>query len=121
MTPTIPEMPALEIDAHFRSTGWRPNADHLIERQIVWALLHAMAATHPDRTLLVFDGEENVACGDAQAAMEVIFNLDTAWLRMGRDWVMLIMGNGIDIISDYGVNPATEAAVEAAMAACGID
>ena len=119
-TPTIPPMPALEIDAHFRSTGWRPKADHLIERQIVWALLHTMTDTHPGRGIVVFDGEENVACGDAQAAMEIVFNLDTAWIRLGRSWVFLVMGNGIDIISDYGVNPATEAAVDAALAACGV-
>ena len=117
---TIPTMPELSVDAAAKARGWRPNADHLIERQIVWALLHTMIDTHPGRGIVVFDGDENVACGDPEAAMEVVFNLDTAWVRMGRSWVFLVMGNGIDIISDYGVNPATEAAVDAALAACNV-
>lgn len=117
---TIPTMPELSVDAAAKARGWRPNADHLIERRLAWALIHAMQDSYPDRSLVVFDGEENVACRDAEAAMEVIFNLDTAWLRMGRAWVMLILGNGIDMISDYGSTPATEAAVDAAEAACGL-
>lgn len=117
MTPTLPE---LKVDAEARARGWRPTADHLVERQIVWALLHTMQTAHPHCSLVVFDGEENVACPDPAAAMEEIFNLDTAWIRMGRAWVMLVMGNGADVISDYGVSPATEAAVHAAEVACGV-
>ncbi len=125
-TTTIPPMPALEIDRQLAalSAGRRPSAqrraDRQVERQIVWALLHCLQDAHPGRGIVVFDGEERVACADPKAAMEIVFNLDTAWVCLGRSWVCLITGNGADIISDCGANPATEAAIDAAKAACGM-
>ena len=120
MTTTIPAVPTLDVDSAAISRGWRPTAEHIVERQIVWALIHTMTEAHPGRSIVVYDGEENVSCGDPQAAMEVIFNLDEAGLRLGRAWVFLVLGNGVDVISDYGMTPATDAAVGAAMKATGL-
>jgi hypothetical protein len=121
MTATIPPMPRLDIDQTYRDGGWRPNADHIIERQIVWALLHCLVAEIPDQQLAVYDGEETVKCEDPKAAMELVFNLDEAVIRLGKRWVLLVLGNGQDVVADYGVNPKVEAAVNAAMVAVGLD
>lgn len=122
MTATIPPMPRLDIDQTYRDGGWRPNADQIIERQIAWALLNCLVAEFPDRGIVVYDGGEDVQCGaDPKAAMEAIFAVDEAVIRMGRQWVLLVMGNGEDVVSDYGVNPKVEAAINAAMAAVGLD
>jgi hypothetical protein len=58
---------------------------------------------------VVWDGEVEEPCSDAKSAMEFIFNLDEASVRFFRrghldaGWhgVLLVLGNGIDIISDW--------------------
>jgi hypothetical protein len=121
MNATIPAIPTLDVDTAHRSNGWKPNERNNTERKVVWALLHTMLEAHPGRSLAVFDGEETIRCETPRAAMEIIFNLDEATIRMGRSWVFLVIGNGMDIVSDYGLNPATESAVAAAMNFCGLD
>lgn len=113
--PTLPPVPKLQIDEQARSRGWRPSADHLVERQIAWHLLHNLLERFPDQTISIDDGEENTGCGrDPVAAMELIFNLDECTVRIGKsNWVLLVCGNGTDLVSDYGVNPVVEAAVDA--------
>jgi hypothetical protein len=113
---SIPPVPALAIDKYFRDAGYGPlSADQRIERQIAWTLLHNLASEFKGVELRV-DGE---ACkGDDRMlqAMELIFNLDEAVIRFGNPWVLLIVGNGKDIISDYGVNARTERAIDATTA-----
>ena len=121
MNTTISALPTLDVDTASRANGWKPNERTNTERRVVWALLHTMSEAHPGRSLFVFDGDEMIACETPRAAMEVIFNLDEATIRMGRSWVFLVIGNGMDIVSDYGINPATESAVAAAMTFCGLD
>jgi hypothetical protein len=129
MTTKIPPMPRLDIDQTYRSlkwpgilgVEWRPTADHIIERQIVWALLHCLIAEFPEAPLAVYDGGETIRCVDPTAAMEAIFAVDEAVIRLGRQWVCLVMGNGRDVVADYGVNPGVEAAVNAAMVAVGLE
>lgn len=119
MTTTIdiPAVPALAIDKHFRDAGHGPlTADQRMERQIAWTLLHYMAAEFWDVPLVIDDGVERVTCtADDRMlqAMELIFNLDNSVIRFGRSWVLLICGNGMDMISDYGVNEQTQRAVDA--------
>lgn len=79
-----------------------------IERRIVAALCAHML----DRGWTpanVFDGEETTKVTDAKSAMELIFNLDEASLRFRptdspsgkRHGVLLVLGNGEDIVSDW--------------------
>jgi hypothetical protein len=119
-TTCIPPVPALAIDKYFRDRGYGPlRADQRLERQIAWTLLHKLAAEFDGVTLEIDDSEEITACtGDDRftQAMELIFNLDEAIIRFGQSWVLLIVGNGEDIVSDYGVNERTQRAVDATTA-----
>jgi hypothetical protein len=85
--------------------GVRVDARGKIERRIVYNLLCYLVANgwalHG-----VFDGDDFTACADAQGAMELIFNLDEVSLRVGRDGgnehgVLLVLGNGEDVLSDW--------------------
>lgn len=53
----------------------------------------------------LFDGEEEIAVTDRIEALELAFNLDDCQLtfesRGEQDVVLLIFGNGTDVISDY--------------------
>ena len=120
---TVPPVPRLDIDEQFKARGWRPSARHLVERQIAWHLLHNLLERFPDESISIYDGDEDVPCGrDPVAAMELIFNLDESLVRIGgRNWVLLICGNGTDMVSDYGVNPTVEAAVDATSEQVGIE
>jgi hypothetical protein len=117
---SIPPVPALAIDKYFRDAGYGPlSADQRIERQIAWALLHNLTSEFKGVELRIDDREEVTACtGDDRItqAMELIFNLDEAVIRFGNAWVLLIVGNGTDLISDYGSNDRTERAIDATTA-----
>lgn len=101
------QVPELDIDKRMldryqRKVGVRGR----LERRIVANLIrHLDEAGFPVRA--VDDGEE---CTDVdlanpmKAAMELIFNLDDCivFFRPGvRNWVRLVLGNGIDIVSDW--------------------
>ena len=57
----------------------------------------------------IYDGETTTRVDNTKAAMELIFDLDEASLRFFStrltpdDWhgVLLVLGNGVDIISDW--------------------
>lgn len=114
---TIPPVPALAIDKYFRDAGYPPlTGDQRLERQIAWTLLHNMAAEYEGITMHIDDGDDDTDCvGESRMldAMELVFNLDEAVVRFGRAWVLLICGNGRDMISDYGSSDRTNRAVEA--------
>lgn len=80
------------------------NINGYMERAIVWNLCRYMAANgwHVN---VVDDGDDNIAVEDAKAAMELIFNLDQAWIGFKKDEAMheafLVLGNGEDIVSDW--------------------
>jgi hypothetical protein len=94
------------------------------ERRAVWALCHHMEergwSVHT-----VYDGEEETHVATPKDAMELIFNLDEASLRFyrtGHDatkWhgVLLILGNGEDIISDWNYSKGDPDGFNAAMEA----
>lgn len=114
---SIPPVPALAIDQQFRAAGYAPlSSRRQLERQIAWTLLHHLADEFDGVTLDIDDGDLVTRCkGDDRMlqAMELVFNLDTAIVRFGKAWVLLITGNGEDMISDYGSNERTERAVDA--------
>lgn len=96
------EVPDLDID---RRLGDRVHARGRLERRIVWRLCEHMLR-EGWAPVEVYDGEERVKVADAKSAMELIFNLDDAWLyfrsaHKRQHWVRLILGNGEDCISDY--------------------
>lgn len=100
------KVPDLDHDAYMLDRfGRKVSANGRIERRIVAAL---MAHLGPEGFSVrsVWDGEERTEVTTVKAAMELIFNLDEAHLNVGRDgekphWILLVLGNGQDIISDY--------------------
>lgn len=98
------EAPTLAIDALLFKDG-KVSANGKLERRIVANLLEFMA--HKGwKVSSVYDGEEETATADATAAMELIFNLDEVSVRFADQsekihGVLLVLGNGIDIIADW--------------------
>lgn len=108
---TVLQVPKLTVD------GDRTiHAQGIIERRVVWNLIAKLKAAG-FTAVAVYDGEDYTKTADAQAAMELIFNLDEASLRFVRTadadafaadpddvcehGVLLVGGNGEDIISDW--------------------
>ena len=87
--------------------GTKVSASGRVERRIVAGLIEHLILS--GFTLhSVFDGEEETSVSTAQEAMELIFNLDEASLRFYKEpnpdqWhgILLVVGNGEDIISDW--------------------
>lgn len=53
----------------------------------------------------VWDTEEEEAVNTTQNVLDIVFNLDEAWLLTAdRSWVRLSMGEGFDMICDYTVD-----------------
>ena len=83
------------------------NLERMIVQHVISDLLDA------GFSLGVNDGEETTLthCKDMVQIMQAMFSTDEDYLLVYRDfdqqhfsWVRLIHGNGIDIISDYGVS-----------------
>jgi hypothetical protein len=120
MRPTV-AVPELEIDAEMlRRHQHHVSANGRLERRIVAALVAHMTQ-HGWRPSTVYDGEETTEVTDAKSVMEVIFNLDESSLRFrkGRSehGVLLIGGNGIDMISDWNFHLGDADRFNAAMEA----
>jgi hypothetical protein len=78
-----------------------------LERRIVWNLLRHLKA-NGWRPVIVDDGEERHSVESPEAAMDAIFAVDDSSLIVKREGVhgkrhriVLIGGNGIDMISDH--------------------
>lgn len=110
----IMRVPTLDIDRKMLNKyGRKVSPNGRIERRIVAALIAHMEA-QDFLVTTVFDGEETTGVSGAKEAMELIFNLDEASLRFQyhkngdrkrpmfkQHGVLLILGNGEDIISDW--------------------
>ena len=79
-------------------------ASHPIEAGIARRVYNILAEAK-DPITEVFDGEEFVKVDSQREFLEVLFNLDEvkAFTASGG-WVMLINGEGWDMISDYTVS-----------------
>lgn len=99
------EAPALDIDALIYKD--RPmHAEAKLERRIV-ANLFAWLAFKGWNVVEVYDGGEDTKVSDAKAAMELVFNLDECRVYANnaegkQHSILLILGNGVDVIADWG-------------------
>lgn len=114
-------VPDLDHDAYMLAHHNRkvsPNGR--LERRIVAALCAHLGA-HGWIPHTVYDGEETTSVTNTKEAMELIFNLYEASLRFCKDdsvhGVLLICGNGIDIISDWNYSRDDKDGFNAAMEA----
>ena len=78
-----------------------------LERRVVWNLFQHLSAAGWHVTQ-VYDGDEFKQVHTVKGAMELIFDLDEVSVRFARGkgkgnehGVLLIMGNGVDIVSDW--------------------
>jgi hypothetical protein len=101
-------VPELEHDAMMaREFGQKVGERGRTERRVV-ATLCALMLERGWVPVAVWDGERLEKTTDAKSAMEFIFNLDEASLRFAKpsnpkNWhgVLLVLGNGEDIVSDW--------------------
>ena len=111
--------PALALDKILYKDGKIP--PHVVrERRIVWNLIqHLAAAGH--QVVEVFDGEEYARTPTPKDAMEVIFNLDEARVffmksrNPGKHGVYLVLGNDLDVVSDWSYSTNDPDGFDAAM------
>ena len=107
--------PALKINKLLYKDRSTP-AHVRLEQRIVWNLLLVLEKagfiSHA-----VNDGEEEIKALSKTTAMELLFNLDDAYLflshtsgeKLGsgalrRVWVRFVFGNGTEVISDYNAS-----------------
>lgn len=119
MTKSV-EVPELDHDAMMlQRFGHKVSPNGRLERRIVANLFaHMLAAGW--RPYAVDDGEEVTKVADAKAAMELIFDLDEvrvvfANAEGAKHTVLLVLGNGIDIITDWGFSEGDADGFNAAM------
>jgi hypothetical protein len=110
--------PALKIDALLFKA--RPMPPHCkLERRIVWNLLeHLRSKGFP--AIATFDGDDRERVRSSKGAMEFIFNLDEVSVRFkgnggSEHGVLLILGEGIDVINDWNYTEGDPDGFDAAM------
>lgn len=97
------------------------------ERSIVWNLCRHLRKQGFE-VKAVYDGEGYTKVSDVLAAMELIFNLDEASLRVEKPGfsehgILLILGNGndgLDMIADYSYTNGDPDGFNAAMEAFNV-
>lgn len=105
--PTITP-PALDRDAEaYARRKMQPHTK--VERRII-ANLIAYLERQGWKVFNVFEGEEDIAVTDVKSAMEAIFSVDDSWLDVrnaaGKEHrIRIVLGNGVDCISDYSYTP----------------
>lgn len=117
MTVTILQAPALDIDAlMLKKYNYKVSPTGKLERRIVWNLLNYLTEKG-FRVFTVDTSDELVDTADNKAVMEVVFDLDQADLHVEpipaldatgseipsdvEHVIRLVMGNGVDMISDW--------------------
>lgn len=72
-------------------------AEATVIRKVVKALKDAGTPV-----VKVWDGEETVSVRTTQDVLNEVFNLDQSWLMTANgSWVLIILGNEWDALSDY--------------------
>lgn len=99
-TKTVLQAPALKCD-----DGVKISARGKLERRIIWGLIEHLAALG-FIVRGVDDGEEYQKCATGESAMEVIFSVDDSRLCVRKEGakthrILIVLGNGIDCISDW--------------------
>lgn len=115
------QAPALDIDVRLGQADTL-RAEQKIERRIVWNLIHHMVRKGWD-VASVYDGDDDTVVRERKAAMELIFNLDEARLYFKKKHrtevithgVLLVMGNGEDILTDWNYSAGDVDGFNAAM------
>ena len=110
------EIIKLELDKVLYPDGSIPGHVKL-ERRIVKGLVEHLKAAGFE-LMGLNDGEEEIETTDLKEAMEHIFNLDESHIYFKspagqKHWIFLVHGNGVDIISDYGVPKVSDGFDEA--------
>ena len=119
-------VPALDHDAMMEKRfGQKVSPEGRLERRIVANLIAHMEAKGW-KVYAVDDDDEATLVQDGKAAMELIFNLDDALLTFvnaddDTHGVRLVLGNGIDMISDWGFSEGDPDGFRAAMQAFNTD
>lgn len=126
----LTDPPALGIDAELkRLYGGSPlDQRQKNERSIVWNLCRHLNK-HGFKAVAVYDGDDMVEVSDTLGAMELIFNLDQASLRVRKTGfaehgILLILGNGnegLDLITDWNYSEDNLDGFGAAMEAFDVD
>jgi hypothetical protein len=127
-------VPALDIDN--RTGAAEASGENLarlrLERRIVAALLAHLSRKGWD-CVMAYDGEEEYTFSPSEgnlrkAAMEIVFNLDDCFLHFAPDgkkkprhWVRVVLGNGIDCISDWSYTEGDADGFNAAMDAFDVE
>ncbi len=98
-------VPSLDHDAMMREKfGHEVSANGRLERRIVAALCAHLGALGWS-PFIVDDGDRKTPVHDTKSAMELLFNLDDAWLGFNKDgrehYVRLVFGNGVGVVSDW--------------------
>jgi hypothetical protein len=115
-------VPTLDIDREMLDKyGRKVSPNGRLERRIVAALCEHMTARGFNLDT-VYDGVETTHVHTVKAAMELIFNLDEASLRFKHPLykahgVLLVLGNGEDIVSDWNYTTGDPDGFNAAMEA----
>lgn len=104
--------PELEINKILYRDSQMPGHVRL-EQRIVWNLLKVLE-TKGFAPHYVDDGDEQTPATSKKAAMELLFNLDDAYLFLRHKdgqkdnrgmhrtaWIRFVFGNGLDVVSDY--------------------
>lgn len=99
-------------DSHLRAQG-------RLERRIVWNLF-AHLAREGWLPWSLYDGEERTRVTKPKDAMELMFNLDEAYvtmrdLRGNEHWIRFTLGEGTDIICDHSLGDPDKDGFGAAM------
>ena len=113
------EVPKLDIDAKLHGTTRPLTIEQQGERRIVAALIDHLAKS--GFSPCEVHSDEVVKTADKKSMMEEVFNLDDCWVgfKKGKHtrFVYFVLGNGMDMISDWrfdkddidGFNAAMEA------------
>jgi hypothetical protein len=103
---TIENAPVLDLDkVLYFSRGLKPSPRTIRERRVVWNLFKHLLADGW-HIASVYDGDDYVKVTDPKSALEIIFNLDdttVSFVKAGaqRHGVKLVLGNDLDVISDW--------------------
>lgn len=98
-----------------------PAANEILERRIVANLIYHLNGAGFLVDSVDDGGDEGFErCDGMKSAMEMIFGVCEAWLRVSKDGkkmrtIYLVLGNGVDIISDWNYSEGDADGFNAAM------